>query len=232
MKALLSLRALALNAGRDARAPGFKSRIHLHAAIAYRTPAHYPARFCLPSVSDERAFEDLLARERGLEAVEYEARAEQRGEGRASRVPRGEVGGDRVEVEEEYEELREEERQHAEAHEYEDGYGGGNEAEREVYGRLAAAEEEGGAEQAQQNHRQALAPRDYRQQEQQEHQHGGEKKRVQHLRHEEVHHVLKPHQPLQGYLRGRRGRKPGPARDENLKVPEEHQPAPEERPEQ
>src|SRR5215213_2545538 len=37
MKALLSLRALALNAGRDARAPGFKSRIHLHAAITPKT---------------------------------------------------------------------------------------------------------------------------------------------------------------------------------------------------
>src|SRR6185436_16435330 len=98
----------------------------------------------------------------GLEAVEYEARAEHGGEGGASRVPRGEVGGDGVEVEEEYEELREDEREHAEAQEYEDGRGGNNQAERKVYGRLAAAEEEGGAKQAQQNHGQALAPRDYR----------------------------------------------------------------------
>jgi|GEM_PF-3520077 len=67
MKAVLSLRALALKAGRDARAPSFKGRIHLHAAIieTITHPAFYsgwPNAMTAVTVAKE-VFEKKMTRE-------------------------------------------------------------------------------------------------------------------------------------------------------------------------
>src|SRR5688500_9854544 len=102
----------------------------------------------LPSslVVYQRAAEQRLARERGLEAEEDEGRAEQETEDGAARVPRREVGGDGEEVEHEDEELREEHRQQPAAEQDEEHqrrrHGRARQIDREVLARQPARQRE------------------------------------------------------------------------------------------
>src|SRR5688500_1639550 len=134
-------------------------------------------------IVEERAAEELLAGERGLEAVEDEPDAERGGEGREAGVPRAEVRRDGVEAEEEQEELHKDERQHPETQQHEERHGRGRHAERRVEKKGAVPDGEASDEQPEQRDAHALAPRDDGQQEQQEHQHRREQERAERLPH-------------------------------------------------